>query len=1215
MPEIKNTFLKGKMNKDLDERVLPKGEYRNAQNILINDSEDSDVGAIENVLGNKLKHDDINISNAETIGYYADTKTKNIYWFVTNFTGDTGNVLNMSRATNSNVCRVYMLSAAGELKTLVNGHFLNFSKAHLITGVNVIDNLLFWTDNYNQPRKINIDTAIANSAYYDSEEKISVAKVAPYIPPVLYNTSAAGDGTTLKTDANVKSDYLKENFVRFSYRYKFDDGEYSTIAPFTQTIFKPLNNGVISPVLGASNANSKNTTSGEPDVLITAEDIYKKGTVDIMENAYNFVELRIPLPNADEFKTTQYSPTTTYSNPYNIKQVEILLKESDGVAVYAVAKLVVNDSSFTNNIEQYEVKPVEISGQTDGAVSNSTTITIDANTNVKVGMQLTHPSGVTTVLTVNNTGTSITVADNVSFGDNATLTFFFRYYRQQLKYIYKSEKPYKVLPEDQTTRVYDQVPLRAKAQEVTGNRIVYGNFTENYNLPRDENNRTGINYLINASRKGFHEFSGGSSNTSGLLQHTEKTYKFNSIKQRRTYQVGVVLSDRFGRQSSVILSSNDEGTEGKSDTFTVQNDSGNKFVNGGHSWSSDEANIVGKALDIEFKDTRIVPESEMYSASNPYGWYSWRLVVKQTEQEYYNVYAPHPADDWNNIDNDKSATTSGRSWLTLYGDNINKVPRSVNDEDVTRPGVSGSEARLFPKVISDSSNTAYSKANTDGNDKLINVISIGNAKDQNLFLQATNDDFKGETSGTTGFSVLPFVYGSDRNPLVAELPNLRVAADTANSAGIRVSVFNDGSSASQVNVFRDNNTDFVNGSIITGPRITLDNINNPLTVTGASGSGTILVTYNGGDQTFVAKDLLFISNYKDGLSVFETEPFESKLDIYYGTATGGLINDLNKQMANITGVPSNLRYNDNSNSDTFAENTSSGTAITGGNLQATASGGGGITFQLLSAIRQNGDNVTGSFALSGSGALTTAADFARANDPNLDNITLTVRYTESGAGSTTDTLSLSISNSAPSVTSSNNTSGNPASVSVDAGGGTSIFSGTATNGAALSTANKTGLSYSVAASAGSQYNNYFAISSSVAGSYTVTTTSNYNGTTWSSLGNKNVVVTVTDAEGATGTHSVTINSIDTRVQSTFRTDSGFSVCTTGSDVTVWVEKGTGASLNANKLVVGNRVFAGQFAGTDIGLRQFRFYDAGYYYAANHTGSGGNFSITSITQCT
>ena len=39
---------------------------------------------------------------------------------------------------------------------LVTGNFLNFSKNHLITGVNIIDDLLFWTDNYNQPRKINV---------------------------------------------------------------------------------------------------------------------------------------------------------------------------------------------------------------------------------------------------------------------------------------------------------------------------------------------------------------------------------------------------------------------------------------------------------------------------------------------------------------------------------------------------------------------------------------------------------------------------------------------------------------------------------------------------------------------------------------------------------------------------------------------------------------------------------------------------------------------------------------------------------------------------------------------------------------------------------------------------------------------------------------------------------------------------------------------------
>ena len=35
MPDIKHHFRKGRMNKDLDERLVPNGEYRDAQNIEI----------------------------------------------------------------------------------------------------------------------------------------------------------------------------------------------------------------------------------------------------------------------------------------------------------------------------------------------------------------------------------------------------------------------------------------------------------------------------------------------------------------------------------------------------------------------------------------------------------------------------------------------------------------------------------------------------------------------------------------------------------------------------------------------------------------------------------------------------------------------------------------------------------------------------------------------------------------------------------------------------------------------------------------------------------------------------------------------------------------------------------------------------------------------------------------------------------------------------
>ena len=55
MPEIKHHFRAGKMNKDLDERLVPNGEYRDALNVQIATSEGDDVGALQNVLGNQVR--------------------------------------------------------------------------------------------------------------------------------------------------------------------------------------------------------------------------------------------------------------------------------------------------------------------------------------------------------------------------------------------------------------------------------------------------------------------------------------------------------------------------------------------------------------------------------------------------------------------------------------------------------------------------------------------------------------------------------------------------------------------------------------------------------------------------------------------------------------------------------------------------------------------------------------------------------------------------------------------------------------------------------------------------------------------------------------------------------------------------------------------------------------------------------------------------------
>ena len=86
MPEIKHQFTGGKMNKDLDKRLVPNGEYRDAMNIQVATSEGSDVGTIQNILGNeRLTQISNSMSvnpNATCVGTVSDEKNDSLYWFV-----------------------------------------------------------------------------------------------------------------------------------------------------------------------------------------------------------------------------------------------------------------------------------------------------------------------------------------------------------------------------------------------------------------------------------------------------------------------------------------------------------------------------------------------------------------------------------------------------------------------------------------------------------------------------------------------------------------------------------------------------------------------------------------------------------------------------------------------------------------------------------------------------------------------------------------------------------------------------------------------------------------------------------------------------------------------------------------------------------------------------------------------------------------------------
>ena len=174
MARTQRNFVKGRMNKSLDERLIPNGEYIDALNVRLGSTEDSEVGSVENAKGNtqltSLYVTDLDtsaetaLSNAaRTLGAYQDSANETLYWFVhdPSFTlGDTGKcdmIVSFNTRTSQVVYHITSIDDGTGVNTT-----LNFDPAYLITGINLVGDLLFFTDNLNPPRFININNDYSN---------------------------------------------------------------------------------------------------------------------------------------------------------------------------------------------------------------------------------------------------------------------------------------------------------------------------------------------------------------------------------------------------------------------------------------------------------------------------------------------------------------------------------------------------------------------------------------------------------------------------------------------------------------------------------------------------------------------------------------------------------------------------------------------------------------------------------------------------------------------------------------------------------------------------------------------------------------------------------------------------------------------------------------------------------------------------------------------
>jgi len=850
MAEVKNAFIKSKMNRDLDARLLPNGEYREGINIQVSRSEGADVGALENVLGNEQLVDFRLTSGCNcllnTIGTFTDGVSNDIYVFLTDYTDITFKTSTTYNKNSYNYIYVYN-TLNQESKILVSGSFLNFSTTNPILSVNFLEGILFFTDNRNQPRKININRAIANATsqnsngYYINEDQISVATYNPYETIELY-FKQWGSVKVGSTAVNNATSFLinKDTLIGLP-----TIG--ATVATATgQGISTPF------PTITAFDPISGNLTISGSGRTIAADTEIKFFVASDFEtnNATNFSSMfdatsRFAPDGVTDNPTfqTQGPLTATSKSNYpgdpdfledKFVRFSYRFKFDDGENSIMAP---FTQPAFIPKQDGYFLRPTTPTGNTkdENSTYRSTVVSFMENQVNNILLQIPLPCAAKDlydeykiieidIIYKESDAIAVKVVDTIqveSFSSD-------RFVDKSIIYNYQGEKPYKTLPTKELVRVYDKVPVRALGQEIISNRIVYSNFQTQHTPPE------ALNYNVGVTRKESFSINALTENNDPqptLFYTSEVEYPQHTLKQNRNYQVGILLSDRFGRTSTVLLSSAvSQGTVGGipyggSTVYVPYAPFPGLGANNIYNWTGDSLKVLfNQAIgttglyagvpDLLTGWPGLYVGDITSSEYNPLGWYSYKIVVKQQEQEYYNVYLPgivngYPGDVVGPFPDPDNTV----AFITLTNDNINKVPRDLTEVGPLQTQFRSSEdmfGRVTPQQTGLDVNPVFNNPYYPTIDPGV-VNTIG---PENTLLDSS--------------AVFSEVYQTGTNPLVGRVSQTIETLSTAIG-------------------------------------------------TGAIGAGPV----DAGDD------------YNILLGIYETAPTVSKLELFWETSSSGLISDLN----------------------------------------------------------------------------------------------------------------------------------------------------------------------------------------------------------------------------------------------------------------------------------------------------------------------------------
>ena len=611
--QIKNIFNKGRMNKDVDERLVPNGEYTDALNIRVTNTDDSDSGTVQNEKGN-TKLTRINVSgNPRCIGSVSDEANEQIYWFVVNDSGHS--FIFEYDAVNDVTSTVLSDTRTGSAQVL------GFDKQYKITGANVVYNkttdetLLFFTDNLNPPRMVNVNRAKAYGSGNFVEDDINLYKKPPRKAP-----SVLGFNTATAVENGVS-----ERFFAFAYRYKYLDNQYSALSAFTQYQFTPglfdLNFSTFENEGMVNQFNGYNITYNTGDKRVTDIQLCFKSPL----SGEVFIIDTINKKENDYIDDVERTYTFINNKVYQALPDDELNRVFDNVPLKALAQDVIEDRLvFGNYTTQYDIKENE---------SDEGTIAIDyeaeqlsfsrsgeegtytrasSNTQIKLdfsGFDLFKGYRISLFADIESPSTGSPAYFDGSYAED--LSFVLSQNYANATALYNSDdfdEFLKAMSADFAKKVSTTSP----ADTVTP--ITYGSFTKTavsgnvITITAPVNTHTVDNTPLDNTDNDFTD------NTETFTWNdTSEFYVYESannlsLKSNRAYDFGIVYLDKYGRYSTVIANSDDDGSE-KSSFFVPVRDS---------------VNINKAKITIKHKP--------------PYWADRYKFFVKQNKGLHYNVF-------------------------------------------------------------------------------------------------------------------------------------------------------------------------------------------------------------------------------------------------------------------------------------------------------------------------------------------------------------------------------------------------------------------------------------------------------------------------------------------------------------------------------------------------------------------------------------------------